>query len=64
MQEGRHFTDPSDTFAVKVWSGARYEDSSPAQLEWNARTIRSEYEAAADHPDYRHFIEGKFHIYG
>ena len=42
----------------------RYEDSSPAQLEWNARTIRSEYEAAADHPDYRHFIEGKFHIYG
>ena len=42
----------------------RYEDSSPAQLEWNARTIREEYEAAADHPDYRHFIEGKFHIYG
>ena len=42
----------------------RYEDSSPAQLEWNFRTIREEYEAAADHPDYRHFIEGKFHIHG
>ena len=38
----------------------RYEDSSKAQLEWNERTIREEYENAADQPDYRHFIEGKF----
>ena len=40
----------------------RYEDSSKAQLEWNEKTIKEEYEKAADQPDYRHFIEGKFHI--
>ena len=38
----------------------RYEDSSKAQLEWNERTIRAEYENAADKPEYRHFLEGKF----
>ena len=40
----------------------RYEDLSEAKLAWNERTIREEYENAADQPDYRHFIEGKFHI--
>lgn len=40
----------------------RYEDSTPAQLEWNKRTIREEYKNAMDQPDYRHFIEGKFHV--
>ena len=38
----------------------RYEDSSKLMLEWNERTIREEYKNAADKPDYRHFIEGKF----
>ena len=38
----------------------RYEESSKARLDWIARTIREEYEAAG--PDYRHFIQGKFHI--
>lgn len=38
----------------------RYAESSKAQLEWNERTIREEYENAADQPDYRHFIEAKF----
>lgn len=38
----------------------RYEDSSKAQLEWNERTIREEYEKAVNQPEYRHFIEGKF----
>lgn len=38
----------------------RYENSSKAQLEWNERTIRKEYENAVDQPDYRHFIEDKF----
>lgn len=42
----------------------RYEDSSKAQLEWNEKTIKEEYEKAVDQPDYRHFIEGKFHISG
>lgn len=38
----------------------RYEDSSDSQLEWNERTIRTEYDNAIDYPDYRHFIEGCF----
>ena len=38
----------------------RYENSSKAQLEWNERTIRDEYKKAANQPEYRHFIEGKF----
>lgn len=38
----------------------RYEDSSKAWLERNERMIREEYENAANQPDYRHFIEGKF----
>ncbi len=40
----------------------RYEELTPARREWNRRTIREEYKNAADQPDYRHFIEGKFHI--
>lgn len=38
----------------------RYEDSGRAQLEWIEKTIRAEYENAADQPEYRHFLEGKF----
>ena len=38
----------------------RYKDSSKAQLDWIEKTIREEYENAADQPEYRHFIEGKF----
>lgn len=38
----------------------RYENMTPAMREWNARTIREEYKNAVDHPEYRHFIEGKF----
>ena len=40
----------------------RYEDLSRAKLEWSERTMKEEYESAADQPDYRHFIEGKFGI--
>ena len=38
----------------------RYEDSSKAKVEWIERKIWEEYENAADKPEYRHFIEGKF----
>ena len=38
----------------------RYEDSGKARLEWVERTILEEYEKAADQPEYRHFMEGKF----
>ena len=40
----------------------RYEQLSPEFQEWNHRTIREEYENAQDHPEYRHFLEGKFHL--
>ena len=42
----------------------RYEQLSPEFQEWNRRTIREEYENAQDHPGYRHFLEGKFHLKG
>lgn len=42
----------------------RYENLSEAKLKWIKRTIKAEYENAANQPDYRHFLEGKFHIAG
>lgn len=38
----------------------RYEDCGKAELQWIEKTIRAEYEEAADQPEYRHFLEGKF----
>lgn len=38
----------------------RYEESSKAQLDWIEKTMRQQYNNAKDHPDYRHFLEGKF----
>lgn len=38
----------------------RYEEMSGKMLDWLDRTIRNEYEKAADKPEYRHFLEGKF----
>lgn len=38
----------------------RFEDNSPGKLEWIRRVILSEYDGAADKPDYRFFLERKF----
>lgn len=38
----------------------RYEDSSAKWRAWNERTIREEYRTAGGHPEYRHFLRGKF----
>ncbi len=38
----------------------RYANMSDKMREWNIRTIREEYEAAVDHPEYRHFLLGCF----
>ena len=38
----------------------RYEDMPDKMREWNERTIREEYENAENHPEYRHFLRGKF----
>ena len=38
----------------------RFADMSDKMREWNIRTIREEYDAAVDHPEYRHFLLGCF----
>ena len=38
----------------------RYENNSKQKLDWIAGTMKEEYENAVDHPEYRHFIKGKF----
>ena len=38
----------------------RYGEMSDRMRAWNRRTIREEYEAAADRPEYRHFLRGNF----
>ena len=38
----------------------RYEEMPDRMKEWNRKTIREEYEAAKNHPEYRHFLEGNF----
>ena len=38
----------------------RYNEMSDRMREWNVRTIKEEYEAAKDHPEYRHFLKGNF----
>lgn len=41
----------------------RYEDNNEVQLDWIRSTVKEEYEKAVDHPEYRHFLEGKFSEY-
>ncbi len=38
----------------------RYNEMSDRMREWNVGTIKEEYEAAKDHPEYRHFLKGNF----
>ncbi|MBR4501496.1 MAG: hypothetical protein IKP22_06345 [Clostridia bacterium] len=38
----------------------RYEQMPAKMREWNARTIKEEYEKAVEHPEYRHFLKGNF----
>lgn len=41
----------------------RYEDNSEEQLDWIKRTVKEEFKNAADHPEYQHFLVGKFSEY-
>ena len=38
----------------------RYEDMPETMRAWRRRTVAEEYENAADHPEYRHFLKGNF----
>ena len=40
----------------------RYSQASEPLRVWVRQTMQKEYENAAESPDYRHFIEGKFDI--
>ena len=40
----------------------RYEDLSDKMKEWIEKTIKEEYDKAADHPEYRHFLKGHFEL--
>ena len=40
----------------------RFEEISDAKRKWIINTMKHEYEAAIDHPEYRYFIENKFRI--
>lgn len=42
----------------------RYGQTGEPFRAWVRQTMLKEYENAAEHPDYRHFIEGKFGIFG
>ena len=38
----------------------RYDEMSESMRAWNEKTIREEYDSAAQHPEYRHFLQGNF----
>ena len=38
----------------------RFGDVSGKKKEWIKKTIREEFISASDHPDYQHFLKGKF----
>ena len=38
----------------------RYEDLTDKMKEWIEKIIKEEYDKAADHPEYRHFLKGHF----
>ena len=38
----------------------RYENLSEKMRDWIRKTIRTEYEEAETHPEYRHFLRGNF----
>ena len=38
----------------------RYDEQTDKKKEWIVRTIKQEYEEAENHPEYRHFLMGKF----
>lgn len=38
----------------------RYEEHTASKMEWIHRSVLSAYDEAADHPEYRAFLKGKF----
>ncbi len=40
----------------------RYEEMSEQKHTWIKNTMKQEYDEAREHPEYRHFLKGKFHF--
>ena len=40
----------------------RFEDMDEKKLAWIENTMKKEYEEAIEHPEYRHFLRGKFGV--
>jgi len=47
---------------VGLLSVTRYEELTDKKKEWIKRTVLEEYAGAEDHPEYRHFLKGKFTV--
>ncbi len=45
---------------MELISILRYEELSEGQLNWLERVIPQEYDHSENHPEYRHFLKGKF----
>ena len=41
----------------------RYEEFIGKREEWLRRIVKSEYESAVEHPEYRHFLRNKFGLF-
>ena len=41
----------------------RYEEFIGKREEWLRRIVKSEYESAVEHPEYRHFLRDKFGLF-
>ncbi|HKM35667.1 MAG TPA: GNAT family protein [Lachnospiraceae bacterium] len=41
-----------------------YKDMSEIKRAWIRKIVDEEYQKAVDHPDYQHFLRGKFHMEG
>ena len=41
----------------------RYEELIGKREDWLRKIVQSEYESAVEHPEYRHFLWGKFEYY-
>jgi len=42
----------------------KYEDMNDKKIAWIEDIIKKEYEEAGEHPEYRHFLKGKFGFVG
>ena len=61
-----YIADAYDAIMEAVYEGKitllKYDDLSDRMREMIKRSVLEEYKNAADHPEYRHFLKGKFSV--